>query len=237
MRRRTIAIPLAIAFLLAATLPLAAQGRGGAGTAASHRGHQHGGGHGHRFSHPSGLQHRFQPSGVPVFGLGFDAHHFFVTQPRQALQQMFPQSFDLGFADRRGTRDLGFIPFFPLLGPQPIVVIVQQPLPVQVPVPVILDERLLRGLAAENSAADDWPRLRIAPDSFPPEQPRLPPLTLLVLPNNTIVAVSAYWLEGDAIFYLTSTGEQGSIPFGDLDWEMTTRINAERSVEFALRSR
>lgn len=235
MSRQTCSILLAVALVLGATAPLAAQGRRGAGTSASHRGHGHRGGHGHGFSHPSGLQQRFQPSGVPVFGLGFDAHHFFVTQPRSALLDGFPRSFDRGFANRHGTLGVSFVPFFAPVGVQPIVIIVQQPLPAQLP--VVLQDAYARDPAEVRVPMDDWPRLRIAPDSFPAESPRLPPLTLLVLPGNTIVAVSDYWLHGDTIYFLTSTGEKGAVPFDRLDWEMTTRINAERSVAFLLRSR
>jgi hypothetical protein len=240
MGRRTSSTLLAFAFVLATALPLAAQNMRGGGMFASHRGHGHTGGHGARFDPRPGFQPFVPSSGVPVFGWGFDAYHFFITQPQQPVQLASTRGFQRGFAADRFAPNLSFIPFVPFVpvfNTQPIVVVVQQPVPVQMPVPLVLDESQLRDLIAEAGAADDWPRLRVAPDSFPVEQPRLPPLTLLVLPNNTIVAVTTYWLEGDTIYYVTSTGERGAVPFDALDWETTTRINSERSVQFALRAR
>ena len=65
----------------------------------------------------------------------------------------------------------------------------------------------------------------------------LPLLTLIVLKDQTIIPVTEYWLEDGSIFYITSTGRQDSVAVRELDWEMTTQLNAERNVDFVLRSR
>jgi len=81
---------------------------------------------------------------------------------------------------------------------------------------------------------DDWPRLRVAANSYTPVQPPLPALTLLVLKDEKILAVKEYWLEDGKVFYVTSSGRQGSFAVRELDWQMTTRLNADRGLDFAL---
>jgi hypothetical protein len=66
--------------------------------------------------------------------------------------------------------------------------------------------------------------------------PRPPHLTLLVLKDETIIPARDYWLEDGRVFYITSTGRQGSFLLRELDWEMTTELNAQRNVEFVLQS-
>ncbi|MGH9812008.1 MAG: hypothetical protein ACRD4T_02630, partial [Candidatus Acidiferrales bacterium] len=83
---------------------------------------------------------------------------------------------------------------------------------------------------------DDWPRLRVAASSYAPQQEPLPAIILLVRKNEVIVPAVDYWLEDDIVFYVTSTGRQGSFPLRDLDWNMSVRLNSERGYEFALRT-
>lgn len=170
----------------------------------------------------------------PVFGLGFDAHHFHVLHRRH---QFFSGGFFGGGFVGTNFFAGGFFPL-PFVSSSSSVVVVPQVIPVQVPVPVVVEE--IRPPVSEAVAAAglpaDWPRLRIAASSYPLERPRLPQLTLLVLKDHTIFAVTDYWLEDTRIFYVTSTGKQDSVAVRALDWEMTTRLNAERSVTFVLRS-
>ncbi len=73
-------------------------------------------------------------------------------------------------------------------------------------------------------------------ESRPPSSDEKPvkPLTLLVLKNHTIYAVTDYWKEGDRLYYVTSYGAQGSVSIEEVDLEMTRRLNAERNVKFEL---
>jgi len=55
-------------------------------------------------------------------------------------------------------------------------------------------------------------------------------LTLLALRNETIYAVTDYWLDGDRLDYLLPSGTRGTCAFNDLDFARTTQLNTERGV-------
>lgn len=55
-------------------------------------------------------------------------------------------------------------------------------------------------------------------------------LTLLALRNETIYAVTDYWLDGDRLDYLLPSGTRGVCALNDLDLVRTTELNSERSV-------
>jgi hypothetical protein len=236
MNPRLCAVLLAAVMLLAGAEPSAAQGRRGRASGSPGRGSHEGGRHRHFREFDS---RRFiVPSRVPVFGWGFDAYHFSVTQPRGGFQQEIPLTFGFGLDAFRDVPGFIPLPVFPFPVTVPTVVIVQQLVPVQVPVPVIiLQESLTRDPLEGEVPPAESSRLRLAPDSFPVESPRLPPLTLLVLPGNTVVAATAYWLEGERVIFLTSAGARGSVPFDEMDWEMTSWLNAERGLRFLPRAR
>lgn len=182
-----------------------------------------------------------QPVVRPSFSPGFDATHNTLIHGRS-----FHPGFH-GFHGFRGGfvgggfhgRNFGFGGFFPFFGggsSSSTVVIVQ---PVEVPVPVVVDNDYFGRndeVVVAAGLPDDWPRLRVAASSYAPQQEPLPAIILLVRKNEVIVPAVDYWLEDDIIFYVTSTGRQGSFPLRDLDWNMTTRLNAERGYEFALRT-
>jgi hypothetical protein len=123
-------------------------------------------------------------------------------------------------------------------------VVVQQIVPVQVPVvvpvqqiPVVtLEESGAQIMPVAAGLPYNWGRVRVARSSYPREAPRPPHLTLLVLKDETIIPARDYWLEDGRVFYITSTGRQNSFLLRELDWEMTTELNAQRNVEFVLQS-
>ena len=177
----------------------------------------------------------------PVPGFGFDFEHDRLVNGRR--RHFFPGGgFGGGFVGGSffgpNFGVSGFFPFFPVASSSSSVVYIQQP----VPVPVIIED--LRGrsrsdydedpVAVAAGLPDDWPRLRVAANSYAPVQQPLPQLTLLVLKNEKILAVKEYWLEDGLIFYVTSSGRQGSLAVRDLDWEMTTRLNSDRGLDFAV---
>ncbi|MCH7986541.1 MAG: hypothetical protein IH847_08150 [Acidobacteria bacterium] len=169
----------------------------------------------------------------PVFGLGFDAHHFRVTHRRHGF------GFGRGrFKGRRFFRT----GFFPLVSSSVVVV----PQIVEVPVVVVgaiqdasIEEEPISRSAfpAVAGLPFNWnERLQVAEPGLRSQPSPLPQLTLLVLKDGSIFAATDYWLEDGRLFYLSSTGAVSSVALGGLDWPMTTRLNAERGVRFVLRS-
>ena len=55
-------------------------------------------------------------------------------------------------------------------------------------------------------------------------------LTLLALRNETIYAVTDYWLDGDRLHYLLPSGTRRVCALNDLDLVRTTQLNSERGV-------
>ncbi len=178
----------------------------------------------------------------PVFGWGFDAHHYNVIHgQRRGFSGVGGTFISGGFRGRRGF-GFGFVsfPFTSFVGTSTTVVVVPQVIPIQVPVggPVVRLEDYGPGeVVVAAGLPYNWSQLRIAESSLPREQAPLPLLTLIVLKDHTIMPVTEYWLEDSSIFYITSTGRQDSVPIHELDWEMSTQLNAERNVDFVLRSR
>jgi hypothetical protein len=64
-----------------------------------------------------------------------------------------------------------------------------------------------------------------------------PQLTWLVLKDGTSYLVRDYWLEFGKLQCVTLDGERKLLPLARLDLDETVRLNRERSVEFAIRSR
>lgn len=58
-------------------------------------------------------------------------------------------------------------------------------------------------------------------------------LTLIAMHNETIWAVSAYWLDGDRLDYILPGGSQESCALNDVDLMRTTQLNSERGVTVA----
>jgi hypothetical protein len=170
-------------------------------------------------------------------GFGFDATHHTLTR-RRHFHHGFHGGFIGGHFQGRNFGFGGFFPFFPAVSSGSSVVVIQQP-PQTVVVPVVVDNDYFRRddeVVVAAGLPDDWPRLRVAASSYAPQQQPLPAIILLVRKNEVIIPAVDYWLEDDLVFYVTSTGRQGSFPVRDLDWNMTTRLNAERGYEFALRT-
>jgi hypothetical protein len=55
-------------------------------------------------------------------------------------------------------------------------------------------------------------------------------LTLLALRNETIYAVTQYWLDGERLDYLLPSGNRASCGLKDLDLVRTTQLNSERGI-------
>lgn len=133
----------------------------------------------------------------------------------------------------------GYVPFYqPYQSYQqtPTVIVVQQPSDTRSYDRVITLEES-RGVIVVAGLPDNWDELNVDESAARRPAPASSALTLLALKTETLLPVTEYWLEDGLVFYVTSTGRQGSVPLRELDWEMTSQLNAERGLEFVLRSR
>ncbi|HYK90144.1 MAG TPA: hypothetical protein VE398_15320, partial [Acidobacteriota bacterium] len=55
---------------------------------------------------------------------------------------------------------------------------------------------------------------------------------LIALKNDTILAVTDYWLEGSVFHYMSREGKQYSIDYSQVDLDLTRQLNTERGLEF-----
>ncbi len=76
------------------------------------------------------------------------------------------------------------------------------------------------GFVKPSQTAQPGPESRVASKS----------LTLLALRNETIYAVTDYWLDGDRLDYLLPSGNRGICALNELDLVRTTQLNSERGV-------
>lgn len=139
----------------------------------------------------------------------------------------------------RNAFGFGYVPFYQTYQQTPTVIIVQQPAQSPAPDRVILMEDS-RGYAGGTVVVaglpENWGDLNLEEAAARRTAPASSAVTLLALKDETIFPVTECWLEDGLVFYVTSTGRQGSLPLRALDWEMTSRLNAERGHEFVLRS-
>jgi hypothetical protein len=61
-------------------------------------------------------------------------------------------------------------------------------------------------------------------------------LTLIALRNESIWAVSSYWLNGDRLDYILPSGTHESCALNDVDLMRTTQLNSERGITVTFRS-
>jgi hypothetical protein len=62
------------------------------------------------------------------------------------------------------------------------------------------------------------------------------PVTLLQLRDGSMYGLTDYWLEGDHLHYKTTYEGQNSVPFEQIDFAKTIKLNADRGVQFVLRT-
>ena len=118
----------------------------------------------------------------------------------------------------------------------PTVIVVQQPAESRAPQRVVTLEEG-GGAIVVAGLPENWNELDLEEVAVRRYAGAGSALTLLAMKDETLLPVTEYWLEDGLVFYVTPTGRQGFAPLRDLDWEMTSRLNAERGREFVLRSR
>jgi len=62
-------------------------------------------------------------------------------------------------------------------------------------------------------------------------------LTLIALKGDAIYDVTDYWIEGGELLCVLRSGGEGAFDLNKVDWERTTRLNAERGITLNLRGR
>ena len=201
--------------------------RGGAHAFAGHRSPHHA-----FFRHDNFGHHGFG-LGFPVFGLGFDAHHFSVLRRHHVFpHHVFVSSFFSPFTSATSSTVVVVSPVIP----------VQVPISVPLGVPVRIGGTTLgRSFAPSAQVLVGTPRaeqrLKVVQPGLPTDQPVSPRLTVLVFKDHTILGVTDYWLEGSEFHYVTSYGAHNAVPLEEIDVEMTAQLNRERGVEFVLHPR
>ena len=61
--------------------------------------------------------------------------------------------------------------------------------------------------------------------------------TLIALKGDAIYDVTDYWIEGGELLCVLRSGGEGAFDLNKVDWERTTRLNAERGITLNLRGR
>jgi len=180
---------------------------------------------------------------VPVFGLGFDAHHYTILNRWQRLgfgNNFYNNPFNNFYNNPYNNFYNQPWGWFPIVSSSAVVVPQVIPMPVPLTPPVAIEEP--RPVEEEVPLAERLVGTPRADERIEVVQPRLaaeplpaPRLTLLVFKDHSIYAVSDYWLEGGQLHYVTSYGARNAVPIEQVDLEMTARLNWERNVEFTLR--
>lgn len=160
--------------------------------------------------------------------------------------QRYPAGYYYGGYGRYGYGGYGFGGVAVIGVPVAVPVMVDGYAYPQAPQVIIIQQPAGQGEAQAEERPRHWPgpsRVEREPDketsliyeTRPPsvEKPS-PPLTLLVLKNHSIYAVTDYWKEGDRLCYDTSYGTQNCVSFDLLDLEFTKKLNEERNVKFKL---
>jgi hypothetical protein len=62
-------------------------------------------------------------------------------------------------------------------------------------------------------------------------------VTIIALQAGTAVLAREYWLEGDKVACVASSGNRQDVPLNAIDLTQTVKVNHERNVEFALHAR
>ena len=81
---------------------------------------------------------------------------------------------------------------------------------------------------------------RDEPDSAPAEEPATGAeliLYLVALDNGNIYTSTEYWIEGDALHYITRGGAHNLVSVDEVDMELTARLNRERGRPFVIEVR
>ncbi len=106
----------------------------------------------------------------------------------------------------------------------PSVIIIQQPTE---PGPALQEPPQPRELDREKDVSLTYETRRPLSEEKPTA-----PLTLLVLKDHSIYAVTRYRKEGDRLCYVTSYGARNCIRLDLLDLEFTRKLNEERHIQF-----
>jgi len=127
----------------------------------------------------------------------------------------------------------GFYPYEPA---QPSITIVAPP---QQPAAPVTINQYFGGEAARSASAGplaerETVRTYQAPARAPAEEPVESVLFLIALKDSSVYSAVAYWIEGDALHYITPQGKHNQVSLELVDRALSEKLNRGRKVEFRL---
>lgn len=186
---------------------------------------------------PFAFDHRFVffhhgfgfPSCSSFFGFAFPPRHFFF----HGFFNCFPEPF---------FEPVFFEPFFVPFVPTAEPFLTGAPTVIAGPESGTATRQETNGDASQsdasafdNSSIEEKGAATEAPPAAAPGAER--PLTLLQLREGSMFGLTDYWVEDNRLRYRTSYGGENSVPFEQIDLDKTIELNAERGIEFTLRSK
>jgi hypothetical protein len=118
----------------------------------------------------------------------------------------------------------------PVAEPVPNVVVYSPP--PQAP-PVVINQ-YFSSEAAPRPAEESNVRVYDAPARTPAEPPEASLSFLIATKDRSVFSAAAYWVEGDALHYVTPRGKHESIPLASVDRELSEKLNENHQVQFRL---
>jgi hypothetical protein len=209
------AAALSIALLLPFTAQAQRSGRGGGGIHSGSFGRgisvgHAGGGFGGGFStgHVGGFRGGFVGRGG--FGRSFGGRTFFGWSSFPRYYGFYPSYYG-AFFDFDLLPDYGYWPYYPYPGyytypayPQTVVI--------------------NGGVAYQGS---DEARQRALPAPSQTER-----FWLIALKDDTVLAVTDYWMVGNTLHYISRQGKESTVDYSQVDLDFTKRLNGGRGLEF-----
>ncbi len=122
----------------------------------------------------------------------------------------------------------GYYP--PAPEPAPNVVVYQ---PAQ-PAPPVVINQYFSSEVAPKPAEESNVRVYDAPVRAPAEPPEAPLSFLIATKDRSVFSAAAYWVEGDALHYVTPRGKHENIPLANVDRELSEKLNENHQVQFRL---
>ncbi len=190
--------------------------------------------------------------------------HAPAVMPGQVLRNPFSIT-DTGFAQRLGQTVSGFYPKAPSHGNRSVVV-VPYAYPVAVPYPYMPDPQAAPNITIVNTPPQSpqvivnqnyipetaspvireypqgGPEMTVyqAPSGAAPSESSSPEQSrsyLIAFKDHSIYSALAYWVEGDTLHYVTSSGVHNQASLDLIDRDFTAQLNRRRDMQVKLPSR
>lgn len=128
----------------------------------------------------------------------------------------------------RGGRLWGGGGWYPVVQPQPVVVVQQNTAPPPQPILVINPDYKPE---VAKPVMREYSNISNPYADFQPEKPKV---YLLALKDGTLRQAVAFWVESDKLHYVRPDHKQDSMVVSEIDRDATRRFNSERGIEIRL---